>query len=150
MVSRLEPERYQRLMDLFDEACDQSPAEQKLLVQRVSSQDRELGKRLALLLEHDASDDEVLPRGQGHTALVSQPPISDVPSARGSAIGEGAIPRASLFGLQLGDWVVHEHLGSGAVGSVHRVEHVSDGRVGAMKLLKHAGLSDPNVLDRFC
>ena len=136
-------------MDLFDEACDLDPDAQQLMLRRLFARDHELGKHLAGLLEHDAKGSDVLPRGEGREPLASQPPISDVPSDRGSKIGESAIPRQALVGKQVGDWIVREHLGSGAVGAVYRVDHVADGRVGAMKFLKHVGLSDPNNLKRF-
>jgi serine/threonine-protein kinase len=143
------PERYQELMDLFDEACDLGPDEQHLLLRRVIAGDEEMGQRLARLLEHDKHDSDILPRGEGRQALASQPLEPEVPSDRGSMIGASAIPRSWLVGQQIGNWMVHEHLGSGGVGAVHRVEHVSDGRIGAIKFLKHVGFSDPNNLKRF-
>jgi eukaryotic-like serine/threonine-protein kinase len=148
-VARLDPKRYQKLMDLFDEACDQSSAEKQQLLTRLQAEDRELAKRLAVLLKHDASEDDVLPCGEGQQALVAQISVAGIPAARGSTIGASAIPRSALVGVRVGDWLIREHLGSGGVGAVHRVEHVADGRVAAMKLLKHAGLSEPNVLERF-
>ncbi len=145
----MDPERYEKLMDLFDEACDVDSDGQQVLLRRVLAEDPDMGARLARLLEHDAKDGDILPRGQGRVALAAQPSIQAIPPDRGSRIGAGAIPRWTLVGKQIGNWIVHEHLGSGAVGAVHRVKHVSDGREAAIKFLKYASLSDPNHLKRF-
>ena len=68
-------------------------------------------------------------------ALARKVSLSPIPLylLAGLSLGEGAIPRQELLGTQVGNWIVREHLGSGAVGAVHRVDHVADGRVGAIR-----------------
>lgn len=139
----MDPERYERLMDLFDEVCDATVDEQRAVVVELAGQDAELAKRLAALLEHDGKDTAVVEAafnpGAGARALADDLREQDLV----------ALARKPRDGARVGDWLVREKLGSGGVGTVHRAVHADRGDVAAIKFLMQSAVGDPNDVRRF-
>jgi eukaryotic-like serine/threonine-protein kinase len=136
----MDPERYQELMDRFDELCDRPHAEQVAAIHALAARDADLADRLAALLDVDARDTEVLDLGAGARALAME--IERQEDATEPSESQRA-------GQQIGDWWIRERLGSGGVGTVHRIEHVDSGRVAAIKFLKKTAVSQPSDVTRF-
>lgn len=139
----MDPKRYEQLMDLFDGVCDATVEEQRAAVAALADRDGELARRLAALLEHDGKDtaviDAALSPGAGARALADDLREQD-------AAALGSKPRD---GARVGDWLVQERLGSGGIGTVHRVVHATRGDVAAVKFLMQSAVGDPNDVRRF-
>lgn len=118
---------YNRVMALFDAACDLSPPEQQRVIVEARAQDAAVGARLEQMLAHDASEMEVLAPGAGARALAQQ-------AADGwQTVAAGARKRrqgSHVGGVEVGGW-----LGQGSMGSVHRGRMLADGSPVAIKFL---------------
>ena len=108
----MDPERYEQLMDLFDEVCDATVEEQRAVVADLASRDGELARRLAALLEHDGKDTAVV-EAAFHPGAAARALADDLRDDEHDALGN-----KRRDGARVGDWLVEEKLGSGGVGTV--------------------------------
>lgn len=139
----MDPERYEQLMDLFDEVCDATVEEQRAVVADLASRDGELARRLAALLEHDGKDTAVV-EAAFHPGAAARALADDLRDDEHDALGN-----KRRDGARVGDWLVEEKLGSGGVGTVHRAVHAQRGEVAAIKFLMQSAVGDPNDVRRF-
>jgi serine/threonine protein kinase len=142
--------RYERLMALFDEACDLSATRQQAFVQKVRAEDADLGEHLDKLLYHDTTGTDLVPQGGGARALVKD--LERDTDVDDDAVTEPREPKSEQggrVGARIGSWLVGERLGAGGIGVVHRATHVESGQVVAIKFLRRGALADPRDVRRF-
>ncbi len=137
-------ERYERLMDLFDDACDRPLDTQRGIVERVRLHDEEMADRLAKLLKHDATDAEVLGRAAGQQMLAGELKAASLLERLGQTPSEGP----SRVGTEIGSYRVAEKLGSGGLGTVHIAHHGQTGEAVAIKFLKPHATADEESVTR--
>jgi serine/threonine protein kinase len=138
----MDGQRYERLMDLFDESCDQPLSRQRQIVSELRARDVDLADRLAKLLKHDAAGTDVLAPAAGARALADELVVE-------RQISDSMMPEhGTREGTTVGQWVVGEHIGSGGVGTVHRATHAGTGELVAIKFLKSVAVADPDNVTR--
>jgi serine/threonine protein kinase len=59
------------------------------------------------------------------------------------------IEDAALVGTMFGAYLIQDHLGGGAMGTVYRASHIDTNRVVALKLLRPQMLDEPTTVERF-
>jgi serine/threonine protein kinase len=142
--------RYERLMDLFDQACDLSNEERAAVIAKTRETDPALATQLQDMLLHDAETLEVLEPAAGAHALAAElqrdgefaPPMStlDHPGVAGAA---------GRVGAHVGDYLVGECLGRGGSGMVYKALHQPSGTEVAIKFLHRRALNDERQIERF-
>jgi len=139
----MDKDRYARLMDLFDEACDRPATDQRQIVALVRASDDDMANRLADLLDHDSRDTDMLAPAAGARALADELNVQ-------RAVSDSMLPEggAHRVGMQMGDWVVGERIGAGGVGTVYRAHHHQTGQLAAIKFLNSRAVADPNNVTR--
>ena len=140
----MDPERYERLMDLFDDACDRPLEVQRQIVAHLRVHDPDFADRLAKLLKHDATGTDVLGRAAGQQVLAGEMKVAGVLERLGQTPSDGP----SRVGAELGDYVVGEKLGSGGLGTVHVARHRQTGETVAIKFLKDHAIEDEESVIR--
>jgi serine/threonine-protein kinase len=139
----MDPERYERLMDMFDDACDRPLDVQRGIVAHLRSHDVEMADRLAKLLKHDATGTDVLGRAAGQKVLAGEMKAAGILERLGQTPSEGP----SRVGTAIGAYVVGDKLGSGGLGTVHVARHRDTGHTVAIKFLKpHATADEESVI----
>ena len=139
----MDAKRYERLMDLFDAACDAPLPSQQAVVAELRAEDEELADRLAKLLKHDAIDTDVLGRADGQELLAGEMKRAGLLERLGQTPSDGP----SRVGTKIGAYVVGERLGSGGLGTVHVAHHETSGQTVAIKFLKpHATADEESVI----
>lgn len=139
----MDPQRYERLMDLFDETCDRPLDEQHRVVAEQRALDADLADRLAKLLKHDAAETDLLGRAAGQNMLAGELKAAGILKRLGQMPSEGP----SRVGAEIGGYIVGERLGAGGLGTVHLARHAESGYPVAIKFLKpHATADRESVL----
>jgi serine/threonine-protein kinase len=121
--------RWQQIQDIFEAACQCSPAERDAFLDEACGEDAELRAEVVSLLAADAGDDAVLETGR---------------------VGEAAEALLSMEGRRVGPYRIVRKLGEGGMGAVYLAER-DDGQFEqtvALKLLR-AGVASRRVLERF-
>jgi len=126
------PERYQRLTDLFEAACDLPQAERPAFLERVSQGDEELRSHLERLLAAELRSDFLA--------------IPEISREAGGLIPEHA--SNAPLPVRFGRYRVLKLLGEGGMGSAYEAEQESPRRRVAIKTIR-AGLRTPQLLRRF-
>ncbi len=125
----MDPERWERIAELYDAALEQEPSRRSAFVAEVSQGDEALRRELESLLRQDVSGHGVLER------------VADDAGSLIAAAGRhmpAAVGRYRILGL----------IGEGGMGIVYEAEQDHPRRKVALKLLK-AGVTSPALLRRF-
>ncbi len=132
----ISPERYQRVVDLFEQACRLSAEERPGFLKEACGPDAELQHEIESLLEHDSegdADDGLLGQGKGMGLLASDL-RADEPS------GE-ELPR------QIGGYRIIRQIGYGGMGAVYEAEQENPKRRVALKMVR-PGLGEGQFTER--
>ncbi len=126
------PERYQRVVDLFEQASGLAPGERADFLAEACAGDEALHQEVTAMLDAAGRAD----------AFFEQPP-GDVAAAALAA------QRPPLIGQKLGDYLVLSRLGAGGMGEVYLAEDTRLGRKAALKILPEEYSADQAWLRRF-
>src|SRR4051812_43015889 len=127
------PERYQRVVELFEQVCDCAPERRKQLLARLCEGDDELRVEIEAMLT----------AGEQSSNFLETPP-DDV------AAGVVATKQSrSLIGEAVCEYQVIARLGSGGMGEVFLAQDTRLGRRAALKFLSEEFSVDPTRLSRF-
>jgi hypothetical protein len=126
------PERWQRLKELFNEAVEQDPAHRAVFLEAACGEDKALREEVeALLAGHDEKDDFL------------EKPAHEV------AVGLiESDPGDSLVGRRLGPYSITRKLGEGGMGVVYLAEDTRLGRPVAIKALAPRHTQDAQHRER--
>src|SRR5271157_5429281 len=124
--------RWDRIQNLFHEAADLSPADQKTFLEAACQDDQQLLSSVLAMLDQDAS---------GHSLLDSN--LADLAQR---TLADSA--PASLLPKTFGPYRILKLLGEGGMGVVYLAERTDLGTQVAVKLLRNAWLS-PARRERF-
>ncbi len=125
----MEPERWQQIDKLLDEALDQEPGQRKIFLEQACNGDAELCKEVeTLLAAHDKAG-----------SFVEKPALDLV--AKQSP--------QSLVGRKLGPYEILSLIGRGGMGEVYHARDTRLDRINALKILPIEVASDPDRLHRF-
>src|SRR5262249_18535762 len=123
------PERYARVCELFDAACDLTAEERTALLARACAQDPGLRADVEKMLAQDRAA-----RAESFLTSLSLPPVPTLPVA--GTDGELAP------GQRLGPYAIEAKVASGGMGSVYRAVRVVDyDQVVAVKVIRGGGHS---------
>ncbi len=122
----MDPERWQRLDELFQAALDRGPEEQSRFLERACEGDPAMRRQLEALLRADAE-------GQG---VLDRPPHLDL-----EARPEAAVHRQPACGERIGPYRIVHQIGHGGMGTVYLAERADDAfeRRVAVKVLGASG-----------
>ncbi len=129
----MEPERFEQIASLYEQASELSPAERESFVAQASLGDAELRLELESLLGQDVSEDSVLERVAEQAGLL----VSISPSGV-----------ARSFPSTIGKYRILELVGEGGMGLVYQAEQSQPQRIVALKVLK-AAMMGPESFLRF-
>ena len=127
------PERYERIGELFDQALELAPAEQRAFLLQACGQDNELREVVEKMLAQHRADNQFLARPAldvAATLLAQQPPVS-------------------RSGQILSRYKVLTQLGTGGMGEVWLAEDIQLGRKIALKLFPNKFAGEPEHIRRF-
>ncbi len=142
------PERYRRLMELFDRAPPAAGDAQAAFVAGVRAEDPELADELRALLAEDGARGDLLDSHAGRLEIAARV------SAAGDPGDPGGAPDAAPDGMEAGAilagrYQIAERLGSGATGHVYRAHDRATDRDVAIKLLRANLVHEPHQVVRF-
>ena len=128
----MDPARWERIQELFHDAADKPPADQRAFLASACEGDPGLFNAVSELLEEDASGNSALDGGVGHVAqrLLGEPDNAIPPSRR------------------IGPYTILERIGEGGMGVVYLAFREDLGVRVAIKILRDAWVS-PARRDRF-
>jgi hypothetical protein len=129
-----DPARYRRLMELFDRASGLPDVERQALVERTRAEEPELARDLEALLDQDRALGDVFMSLDGRIEALTTALARD----EVEHVGPDRRPGTILSGR----YRLEEHLGSGAVGQVHRAVDQATGDTVAIKLLNRRLVDD--------
>ena len=129
----MEPERFEQIANLYEQASELDPAEREAFVAQASVGDEQLRLEVESLLQQDVTEESVLERVAEEAGLV----VSLSPSSVARRV-PAAIGRYRILGL----------VGEGGMGLVYKAEQDQPQRLVALKLLK-TGLAGPESFWRF-
>lgn len=136
------PERHQRLMQLFDEACELPGERARAFVAALPAADDDLREALGQMLEIDRRSQVFFDETRGAGGLLARDLLQSA-LARSPAAGQPGAPPA-----RIGEHEVLERLGAGGMGTVYRARQAHPDRVVALKTV-HPWLISPATLERF-
>ena len=120
----MESERWERIAQIFEQACELQPGQRSSFVAQACSGDDELYREVDSLLRQDLSRNDVLERVAEHV--------------------ERAWPQPS----SIGRYRILRPIGEGGMGAVYEAEQDHPRRIVALKVLKYA-LAAPEMARRF-
>jgi tetratricopeptide (TPR) repeat protein len=133
------PERYRRVVALFEEAAPLAPAGRAALLAQACGEDAELRRAVEAMLEQDAR------RSLLHTGAGAAPArLAARLLEESAAPGAGAAPVPE----RIGPYRILGVLGAGAMGTVYRAEQQSPRREVALKTI-HWWVLSPQAVERF-
>jgi hypothetical protein len=135
-------QRSRRLWDLFDQAVNLPPAQQRALLDAACAEDRGLRAELEQLLAQDAR----LQKDQGADFLRS--PLLRATLPPPPAADPAPLPGEPALPAQLGRYRILRLLGEGGMGAVYEAEQDNPRRKVALKVIR-PGLLSPQLLKRF-
>lgn len=132
------PERYERIGELFDQALELAPAEQRAFLLRVCGQDNELRDAVEKMLAQHRAGDEFLAQPALNVAatLLAQHP-------------DASLAQVSLSGKIISRYKILTQLGMGGMGEVWLAEDTQLSRKVALKLLPDRFAGEPEHSRRF-
>ncbi|MEW5742994.1 MAG: serine/threonine-protein kinase [Myxococcota bacterium] len=136
------PERHQRLMQLFDEACELSPEGARAFVDRLPAGDDDVRQQLSQMLEVDRRSQVFFDETRGAKALLARDLLESAIARSPAPADPGPVPQ------RIGEYEILERLGSGGMGTVYRARQAHPDRVVALKTV-HPWLVSPATLERF-
>ena len=115
----MDPERFQQIDKLLEQALDCEPAHRKAFLEQACAGDEELRKKVeALLAAHEKAG-----------SFVERPAVDLAAQALARRQGQ------SLIGTRLGPYQILSLLGRGGMGEVYRVRDTRLDRMDALKIL---------------
>jgi tetratricopeptide (TPR) repeat protein len=135
--------RFQRAMDLFQQACDLPPEARAALLDRECAGDPELRRDVEALVKHDAD-----PTRQIRVDEVAAAPLLLAGQLADSQAGFMPAPRNRSMPERIGRYRVVRRIGQGGMGTVYEAEQESPRRTVAIKVLR-AGASTAGMQRRF-
>lgn len=151
----MNPARYRRLMELFEEACPLSADERTSLIARVRVQEPTLADDLTELLEQDSAGGDVFDSQDGRLDIAALEAdaqdafIDDDQEIAARPAPERGVPDPNLGSVIAGRYRLDERLGAGGMGQVYRAFDRDDQRDVAVKLLRPDLIHDPRQIQRF-
>lgn len=127
----MNPERWQRIREIFDEVVDLAPGEREEAIERLCADDPSLGSQVRSLISAHEDADEVLGRFEDR-------PL--VPRVAGPT---------SRSGTRVGPYEIEEELGRGGMGVVYRARDVRLDRSVVLKFLSPELSTDEIAKERF-
>jgi len=125
------PDRWQQLRALFDEALDMDASRRAAFLDNACASDPALRKEVETLLDRHASD-----------AFLERPAYQEVPELFESETGD------TLIGTRLGSYEVTGKIGKGGMGIVYLARDTRLDRPVAIKMLAPRYTSDPQQRER--
>jgi predicted ATPase/serine/threonine protein kinase len=129
----MKPERWEKIVNIFDEALQRAPDERERFLAEICGDDEELRREVESLL---FSNDEA-------GSFLKKPPVGEVASIIG-----GKNIRLSK-GRRISRYEIIEQIGEGGMGEVYLAEDVRLRRKVALKILPAAVAADAERINRF-
>ncbi len=130
----MNPERWQKLDELFHLALECQPGEREALIADACKGDEELLRELESMLEHHEQARD----------FIESPAYAIEPDTLIDGPAETLLP-----GARLGHYKVRSHIAKGGMGEVYLAQDIELGRYVALKILPHTLFEDPDRLRRF-
>jgi WD40 repeat protein len=144
----MNPERYQRLGELFDQAQALPPAERAAFLQRAGADEPSLHAELERLLAHDQrAGGELVWQGPcpvNARALLAADEPPTLPGAE-----PAMAPEDALVGRRVGPYLVEQRLGQGGMGTVYRARREDAYRQQVAVKVVRPGHDSEEMLARF-
>ncbi|MCH6551932.1 MAG: serine/threonine protein kinase, partial [Planctomycetes bacterium] len=131
-----DPERYDRLHELFAATCDLEPQQRTVILDRECAGDPTLRQEVEAMLDQDAAS----------RAFLDAPALGEDFDLRDSATS--ATPDASLAGQRIGRYHLRRLIASGGMGSVYEAVQEKPHRIVAVKVMRQ-GIASKSALRRF-
>ena len=135
-VKAMNPERWKRIDQIFQQALSQPPANRESFLDRVCGGDEDLRREVESRLEHGRQAEGFIVLAEDHaTGLVSNNPTE--------------LPQSFASGDRLGPYEIVALLGAGGMGEVYRAKDLRLQRTVAIKVLRHRTKTGPEYRQRF-
>jgi serine/threonine-protein kinase len=146
------PDSRRRLAEMFERACELSPADRAVFLDRECAGEPELRRQIDNLLANDQAGDDLLER-PAWEGIATEPSVSEDPLDDGGVRPPFCAPATrleSLPGTVLDQkYRIERELGKGAMGAVFQANHLGTTRTVALKVIVPRLAEHAEFLQRF-